>query len=266
MFRFSQRHQQLLLTAICIFNLLVSSNGDKQCTEHVHVDQQSKAYYHSFMQLQTIGVSQCIKRCKKYKLCKKIHHDREHLTCDLMMTYAEKGVTTLLDIQSEQTDSSNCAMCAETDVCIGTKDGTNVCLQHDVCPASDWLPFNHKCYFFRDHRSTTDKNIEFCGTFGAKLVRVDNDDVVTFLTPEMDRIGDADMWIAANDREVEGEFVWGSGDVALNAVWKPPFEPDGDGDCVELTFRSDGAVWNNEKCDFNTAQHVCEINFKIPPF
>ncbi|XP_069103809.1 uncharacterized protein [Argopecten irradians] len=149
----------LTLTVLCVCNIIVFINGHGQCTKHVHVDQDSNRKYKSFMRLDIIGVSQCIKICKRYKLCETIHHDRDQLTCDLMMTYEEKGDMPVLDDQSLQMDSTNCDICSDTQACVETKDGNHVCLDQDVCPTADWVPFNNKCYLFTDQQMTANNTI-----------------------------------------------------------------------------------------------------------
>ncbi|XP_033745556.1 C-type lectin domain family 17, member A-like [Pecten maximus] len=100
----------------------------------------------------------------------------------------------------------------------------------------------------------------------ATLVRVDNAEVHTFLILEMTKREMTHMWLAANDRAVEGEWVWGPGDEVLNAMWDST-EPNnyGDEDCVILN--QDEQSWNDWGCarGSNRAYAVCEVDFEFPP-
>ncbi|XP_033745685.1 uncharacterized protein LOC117331197 [Pecten maximus] len=122
---------------------------------------ESNRHFKSFMHLDTIGVLQCMKVCKRYKLCEKIHHNREQLTCELMMTYADGGnLTSLFDVHYVQIDSSNCLRdsCSESEVCVDKKDRSHICLDQGLCPSVDWVPFHQKCYFFPGSQTMGDES------------------------------------------------------------------------------------------------------------
>ncbi|XP_033759334.1 C-type lectin domain family 17, member A-like [Pecten maximus] len=161
-------------------------------------------------------------------------------------------------------DISNCDMCSETEVCVNTKDGSHVCLNRGGCQTADWVPFNHKCYFFRGQETSADENIMFCETMNTKLVRINNAQDKAFLETEMINRGIANMWLAANDRAVEDEWVWGPGDGVLNAVWGVN-EPNnaGNEDCAELELNQTVAFWNDLNCALHYSGAVCEDHYKI---
>ncbi|XP_069105178.1 CD209 antigen-like protein A [Argopecten irradians] len=254
-------YQHFTLTVILILKSLVTGHG--QLTKHVHVDQESNRYYKSFMQLDTIGVSQCIKMCKRYKLCKKIHHNREQLTCDLMMTFAEKGnMTSLLDVPPSQEDTTNCGNCSESDICIETKEGRHICLEQDVCPVH-WVPFNHKCYFFSSEL-TADDNTMLCAGKGAKMVRIDNDDVTSFLISEIRKRVLSVIWISANDHVLEDEWMWGPGDKVMNPNWANGApNNNGNEDCAVMNQQG---TWHDKNCENgNYGYGVCEDHYKTKP-
>ncbi|XP_021359258.1 uncharacterized protein LOC110454204, partial [Mizuhopecten yessoensis] len=179
---------KLILTATFIFKTVLLVDGHGLCASSAHVDQESNAYYKSFKQLHAVGVLQCIKVCKRYNLCKKCHHNREQMTCDLLMTYAEKGnVTSLLDVQSVQMESSSCShdTCSESEVCVSKRNGHHVCVGQSICPSEDWIPFNHKCYLFVGCSRSGDESEEFCKARNASPVRIDNAMVNDFIKSQM---------------------------------------------------------------------------------
>ncbi|XP_069142240.1 mannose-binding protein C-like [Argopecten irradians] len=144
--------------------------------------------------------------CKRYRLCEKIHHDREQLTCDLMMVSAEKGIlTSLLDVDNAQMGNASCLQhyCSDAEVYVNMKIGDRTC--HDL--------------------------------------------------------GIEKAWIEANDKDVEGEWVWGPGDPVSFTGWfdGEPSNSGGNEDCaiIEKGGWFDIPCWRN---DFNSA---CERPYNI---
>ncbi|XP_033725988.1 perlucin-like [Pecten maximus] len=190
------------------------------------------------------------------------------LTCELMMTYGEEGsMTSLLDVESIHIDSSsNCVpgSCSETEVCVDMRDGSSTCLDLDLCPTTDWKHFNHKCYLFSGTYTTEQQNVVFCNSLNATLVRVDNAEVNSFLVSEITTRGIPDMWLAANDKVVEGEWVWGPGDDVLTTMWGPgePNPHDNSEDCAGL--RRVTGLWADYSCTKNV-HVVCEVPYGLFP-
>ncbi|XP_033745052.1 aggrecan core protein-like [Pecten maximus] len=248
----------LMLTSIVFLKTVLFVGGHGMCVSNVNIYLESNKYFKSFMQLDTIGVLQCMKVCKRYKLCERIHHNREQLTCELMMPYAEEGnMPSLFDVQSVQFDSSNCSRdsCSETEVCVERRDDSHVC--QGLCPKADWVPFIRKCYFFSESQMTAADGEVFCNSSDATLVRIDNAEENAFLVSEMTKRGIPVIWLAANDRAVEGEWVWGPGDVVLNAIWGSN-EPDNinNEDCGILQQNTE--TWHDLSCD-SIRHAVCQL-------
>jgi hypothetical protein len=76
---------------------------------------------------------------------------------------------------------------------------------------------------------------------------------VTFLT---DKHGE-DFWIGANDKDLEGDWVWESDkSKLLFSDWHVD-EPSTDGDCAEIRWDQSLYRWNDIICsDFNL--YICE--------
>ncbi|XP_069129270.1 uncharacterized protein [Argopecten irradians] len=145
-----------LLAFVILLASLFLSTVLSLCTSYIHVDLDPNVYHKPFLHLETIGVAQCMRLCKRYRLCKKIHHDREQLTCDLMMVSAEEGtMTSLLDVDNAQMGDVGCFQhnCSDAEVCVDMKIGDHTCHHDlDVCPSDEWVPFNGKCYYFDSAR------------------------------------------------------------------------------------------------------------------
>lgn len=219
--------------------------------------------YRSFLHFETIGVMQCMKMCKRYRLCEKIHHNREQLSCDLMRTSAEKGnIASLLDVDNVQIDNSGCWQhdCSDHEVCVDKNDGEYLCIPLDVCPSAAWVPFNGKCYYFKGTKSTADANIEYCTSIDSNPVRIDNEDVDSFLKKELMKRGLDNMWLAVNDKEVEGEWVWGPGDPVSYTGWAMS-EPNDlfNGENCACLWQ---AGWRDFDCLYK-AGLACEIPYNI---
>ncbi|XP_060084389.1 CD209 antigen-like protein D [Ylistrum balloti] len=256
--------QHLILISIFALGTFLHVDGHGLCASSLH--KESSSHYKAFMHLDTIGVLQCLKVCKRYKLCEKIHHDRDHLTCDLMMTTAETGImSSLLDVQTQQVSSSNSmnSDSSEIEVCVDTEDGSHVCLEQEVCPTADWVRFNHKCYLFLGKRTTADQNMELCEAMNSSMLGIDDDEVNTFLQSEMTTRGIQQLILAANDRMVDWDWVWAPGIPVLNPKWIPgepnfPYE-----NCVLV--QQTNMEWNNIQCNVYKADAACEVHLSISP-
>lgn len=92
-----------------------------------------------------------------------------------------------------------------------------------------------------------------CQDWGGDLVEITTPEENELIAAEVDE----SVWIGANDRQNEGEMVWGSGAPVEYATWAQA-QPDnfqGDEDCVESRVL-DG-LWNDAPCD-GAKGAVCE--------
>ncbi|XP_033745477.1 C-type lectin domain family 17, member A-like [Pecten maximus] len=107
---------------------------------------------------------------------------------------------------------------------------------------------------------TADEGLVFCDSINATLVRIDNTQENTFLASEMTKKDIQYIWLAANDRAVEGEWVWGPGDEVLNGLWQSG-EPNDDygEDCGVL--KRTRQEWNDLNCLDQRPYAVCEARF-----
>ncbi|XP_069142234.1 C-type lectin domain family 2 member B-like [Argopecten irradians] len=205
--------------------------------------------------------------CKRYRLCVKIHHDREQLTCDLMMVSAEEGtLTSLIFLQDVPMGNSGCLQdsCSDLEMCVDKKDGNHVCIQvldidlPDVCPTADWMPFNGKCYYYDQTKTNANKLPEICQSLNSTLIRVDDEEVQYFLKSKVDRLGLGTLWMGL--KKVNGEWVWGPEDPATFVDWSPG-EPDKSYEYCAFIAKTG---WGNSRCSDNR-RIGCEKPFHIPP-
>ncbi|XP_069131132.1 low affinity immunoglobulin epsilon Fc receptor-like [Argopecten irradians] len=147
------------------------------------------------------------------------------------------------------------------EVCVNLKSGDYTCHRLDVCPSHEWVPFNGKCYYFDGAKFSADENDELCEGLEAKPVRVDNEEVYSFLRSELSRRDLARVWIGANDKDVEGEWVWGPGEPVSFTGWRngEPNSNNGDEDCV-IMKRSG---WVDISCSMKLPSSACETSYKI---
>ena len=68
------------------------------------------------------------------------------------------------------------------------------------------------------------------------------------------------IWTAANDRQFEGDWVWGEGPalafVPMNYGWRDE-QPNADGNCGEL--RADGGNLFDRPCSLSDVMLLCQI-------
>lgn len=92
-----------------------------------------------------------------------------------------------------------------------------------------------------------------CLDWGGDLVEITTPEENALITAEVD----GSVWIGANDRQNEGEMVWGSGAPVEYATWAPA-QPDnfqGQENCVES--RAPDGLWNDAPCG-GAKGAVCE--------
>ena len=76
----------------------------------------------------------------------------------------------------------------------------------------------------------------------------ENHEIICPIKLERDYSG----WIAYNDKEEEGEFVWEDGCTSSYTNWgpnEPNNDPDFGGEDCTIKW-NDGTVWNDVPCDF----------------
>ncbi|XP_033744819.1 uncharacterized protein LOC117330540 [Pecten maximus] len=251
----------LILTAAVSLKTFSFVDGHGQCARNEHVDMESNRNYTSFKLLDTIGLLQCIKICKQYKLCEKIHHNRDQLTCNLMMRSTERGnETSLLNVQSIKMNSSGCSAesCSETEACIDRMDGSFVCIDIGVCPTSDWVGFNQKCYFFTGSEMTADENVAFCKARNTSLVNIDNKEMTAFLRTEMTKRGIPAVWLAKDGSAAEKKWVWKPGDEVLDNAQSNSDEMD--------LLNNESTYWgDSDGCAKEKLHAACEVGYATLP-
>ncbi|XP_069129018.1 CD209 antigen-like protein C [Argopecten irradians] len=94
----------------------------------------------------------------------------------------------------------------------------------------------------------------------AKLIRADNEEVNSFLGSEVSRRGLGYVWFGANDKDVEGGWVWGPGDPVSFTGWRDG-EPDNwfDEDCTTISISG----WGDVKCSTDVRNSACETFYNI---
>ncbi|XP_069129001.1 C-type lectin domain family 4 member M-like [Argopecten irradians] len=150
--------------------------------------------------------------------------------------------------------------CSDAEVCVDMKIGDHTCHHDlDVCPSDEWVPFNGKCYYF-DSTRPLDENAELCEGIDAELIRVDNEEVDSFLRSLISRRGLGRVWIRANDKDVEGEWVWGPGDPVSFTGWYNG-EPNSSGneDCAAIDLFG----WHDYPCWVDYHNSACETSYNI---
>ena len=71
-----------------------------------------------------------------------------------------------------------------------------------------WKPFLDHCYFFSSEAMTWDKALEFCQNNNGSLLEIDSNEEVQFILASAG--AETHIWVGANDRAEEGQFIWQS--------------------------------------------------------
>lgn len=108
------------------------------------------------------------------------------------------------------------------------------------------------CYLVLGLSSWLDARAE-CEAWGGDLVEITTPAENDFLSAE----AGTNLWIGANDRQLEGEMVWSGGASVDYATWAPgqPDDFQDEEDCVER--REPDGLWNDAPCD-GLKRALCE--------
>jgi hypothetical protein len=133
----------------------------------------------------------------------------------------------------------------------------------DRCDAAGEFttPASSSCYLLGDATGSWLDARDLCQAWGGDLVEIGSADE----NAELADRSDADAWIGANDRDVEGTFVWAGAGLVEFAAWafSQPDDDDGREDCSELRASDD--AWNDVPCTGNTEkQTFCERTLPSP--
>ena len=120
-----------------------------------------------------------------------------------------------------------------------------------------WKSFLGHCYFFSSEAMTWDKAMEFCQNKNSSLLEIDSNEEVQFILASAG--ANNFLWVGANDRAEEGQFIWQSSKrpVQQHLWYKNEPNNSGDGeDCAEFYKHREGKL-NDNTCSESVA-FVCE--------
>jgi hypothetical protein len=129
--------------------------------------------------------------------------------------------------------------------CVGVDDsGPNSAVgsssgDRDTCPAS-WTAAGGRCYLQEASRRDWTSARQRCVDLGGDLASIRSPDELA----EVSAVMTMDVWIGGNDRDVEGTFVWSSGEPWDYQTWADGTSPFGQSwtrDCVSLD-RAEGGL------------------------
>ncbi|XP_045166878.2 lectin BRA-3-like [Mercenaria mercenaria] len=130
------------------------------------------------------------------------------------------------------------------------------------CPEGGWVFFNGSCYYVSTTTVSWISALAACNETGGYLAEIQSQLEQEFLN-NITSDGDY-FWIALNDRQTEGQFVWEtSGDLVSFEYWGlENFQPKPDTDCVFFANKaSDNRYyWFEVDCDYDFVFYVCETD------
>ena len=123
-----------------------------------------------------------------------------------------------------------------------------------------WKSFLDHCYFFSSEAMTWDRAMEFCQNKNSSLLEIDTNEEIRFILASAG--AENFLWVGANDRAEEGQFIWQSSKRPVQQhLWynNEPNNSGGGEDCAEF-YKHDKyrkGKLNDSSCSKSSA-FVCE--------
>ncbi|XP_041367171.1 macrophage mannose receptor 1-like [Gigantopelta aegis] len=139
--------------------------------------------------------------------------------------------------------------------------GNYVC---GACPAG-WVPHKGHCYKYIPDKLKYSEAESACSSHGAILAPTPDKETLDFVVSL--RVYLQPIWLAANDRETEGQWVWPDGTNTTYTNWaaERPFNRD-DRDCGYISGEDRDNTWNDVDCMwYNNHPFVCRKTKADPP-
>lgn len=122
---------------------------------------------------------------------------------------------------------------------------------------ADAIQSNGHAYAFFDIGCTWDEAAEYCAKMGGYLVTITSEDenwAVNWIC------GSRDIWLGANDVEVEGEFKWITGEAMTYTLWSAGEPNDGNGGGQDYMHMYTSGAWD-DGYGGTSLPFVCEWDF-----
>ncbi len=128
------------------------------------------------------------------------------------------------------------------------------------CPDCRAVEIGVRRYMFCTDSRSRDDALAACAEHGSGSLRLDTRGELVSLMPYLSFFGISEFWLPANDRAVEGDYVWDDGSAVSWTAWadRQPDDAGGVEDCVEVF--ADG-TWNDLDCTAAlpvVCEEVCE--------
>ena len=141
------------------------------------------------------------------------------------------------------------------------KDKINDKLSQAATCDKGWESFQSHCYFFGDDKKTWDEAKDFCQAQNSSMAEIETENELQFVakTSKAEHF----LWVGANDRAVEGQFIWYSSKQPVPQDYWYRGEPnnsEGDENCAELyTHPKYLGKLNDQQC-YELRSYACEKN------
>ena len=140
------------------------------------------------------------------------------------------------------------------------KDKINDKLSQAAACDKGWESFQSHCYFFGHDKKTWDEAKDFCQAQNSSMAEIEAENELQFVA----KTSEAEyFWVGANDRAVEGQFIWYSSKQPVPQDYWYRGEPnnsEGDENCAELyTYPKYLGKLNDQQC-YELRSYACEKN------
>lgn len=128
------------------------------------------------------------------------------------------------------------------------------CVEGDVNVVD---PDTGHCYLYVANRVTWEVALGACGTFGptahlAVSTSPQENAVIASILAGVD-----DVWLGGNDREVENQWVWITGEPMVYQGWRAGEPNDANGEDCMIMELDNGGTWDDRACG-NSYGYICE--------
>ena len=145
------------------------------------------------------------------------------------------------------------------EICDGADNNCNGVADEGVdCPC-ELRDDNGVAYLFCDLGRQWPEARSLCEQYGHALVSIGSATEDEWVRNQLRQFGDGNAWIGANDADVEGQWVWVTGEPMGYTGWRDgePNNDDGGEHCGAYDVDGSGTGWFDTECD-RDFRFVCE--------
>ncbi|XP_070179503.1 uncharacterized protein [Littorina saxatilis] len=152
-------------------------------------------------------------------------------------------------------------------------DGISVYVPTDLecCSLREWREYGDYEYSYNNHMLAFDQAVTACTNCGGQLTTAINDDEFALtqrIFVDLSGSDNVPHWLAATDRDTEGDWTWLDGTAVSYTNWKrrEPDNKDENGNNADCLVVNNKGQWRDQKCN-HTRKSLCRrpIGTEVSP-